>query len=317
MAPAILASFLGLAIFVTGCTGVPEGLKPVTGFEPERYLGKWYEIARLDHSFERHLSDVSATYTRMETGDIRVQNRGFNTQTGKWKKIEGRARFIESDTVGSLKVSFFGPFYGGYHIIELDKQGYRHAMVAGPSRSYLWILSRTKTMDNALFERLVAKAKGWGFDTTRLIEVAHTPLNSGPEFKGNNPVPSTSNRRKMITPCPDKPSCVSSLDMDKKCFVKPLMFEGDMAEAHQRLLTILSEFGRAQVIVSEKNFIQAEFVSAVFGFVDDVEFYFDNRQKSIQVKSASRVGFSDLGVNRRRVEKIRKLMNEGDNDENR
>ena len=200
MAPAILASFLGLAIFVTGCTGVPEGLKPVTGFEPERYLGKWYEIARLDHSFERHLSDVSATYTRMETGDIRVQNRGFNTQTGKWKKIEGRARFIESDTVGSLKVSFFGPFYGGYHIIELDKQGYRHAMVAGPSRSYLWILSRTKTMDNTLFERLVAKAKCWGFDTTRLIEEAHTPLNSGPEFKRKNPYPTTSNQRKIITP---------------------------------------------------------------------------------------------------------------------
>ncbi len=316
MTHAIVASFLGMAIFVTGCTGVPNGLKPVTDFEPDRYLGKWYEIARLDHSFERNLSNVSATYTQMETGDIRVQNRGFNTQTGKWKEIEGRARFIERNTVGSLKVSFFGPFYGGYHIIELDKQGYRHAMVAGPSRSYLWILSRTEAMDNALFERLVAKAKGWGFDTTRLIEVTHTLSNNGPEYKDNNPVPSTSNQRKMITPCPDKPSCVSSVDMDKKHFVQPLLFEGDMADAHQRLLTILSEFGRVQVIVSEKNFIQAEFVSSVFGFVDDVEFYFDDRQKSIQVKSASRVGFSDLGVNRRRVEKIRKLMNERGNDEN-
>ena len=84
-----IASFLGLAIFITGCTGIPDGLEAVTGFEPERYLGKWYEIARLDHSFERNLSNVSASYTPGENGDIRVQNRGFNAKTGAWKQVKG------------------------------------------------------------------------------------------------------------------------------------------------------------------------------------------------------------------------------------
>ena len=143
---------------------------------------------------------MSAPLTRERKGNIRVLNRGFNSKTGIWKQIEGRARFLENDSVGSLKVSFFGPFYGGYHIIDLDQKNYSYAMVAGPSRSYLWILSRTETMDNALFERLVAKAKGWGFDTTRLTEVTHALSNNGPEYKDKNPVPSTSNQRKMITP---------------------------------------------------------------------------------------------------------------------
>mgnify|MGYP001829060870 CR=1 FL=1 len=169
----IIASILGVATILTGCTGIPEGLAPVTGFEPDRYLGKWYEIARLDHSFERNMSNVSATYTRGENADIQVQNRGFNTKNDKWKQIEGRARLIGSDTVGSLKVSFFGPFYGGYHIIELDKQNYNYSMVAGPSRSYLWILSRSKMLDESIYAELVSKASELGFDTKQLIKVEH------------------------------------------------------------------------------------------------------------------------------------------------
>lgn len=168
---------LSIIILVTtsilGCTGIPDNLKPVNGFEADRYLGKWYEIARLNHSFEKNLSNVSATYTRAENGEIRVLNKGYNVKTGEWKQIEGLARFIGSETVGSLKVSFFGPFYGGYHIIALDKQNYSYSMVAGPSRSYLWILSRTTTLDDAIYEDLVTKANGWGFDTAKLIEVEH------------------------------------------------------------------------------------------------------------------------------------------------
>jgi len=192
MTRVILTLFLVTAIFFTGCTGVPKGLKPVTDFEPDRYLGKWYEIARLDHSFERNLSNVSATYKKKVNGDIRVQNRGFNIKTGEWKEIEGNARFIENNTVGSLKVSFFGPFYGGYHVIALDRQNYSYAMVSGPSRSYLWILSRTETMDSAHYAALVSKAKEWGFNTTSLIEVAHTPAGNGSKRKKNNQVPSVS-----------------------------------------------------------------------------------------------------------------------------
>lgn len=164
---------LGCMGIFTGCTGIPQGLEPVSDFDVTRYLGKWYEIARLDHSFERNLNNVSATYTQTEKGHIRVLNRGYNYKTGKWKQIEGKALFLASDNVGSLKVTFFGPFYGGYHVIALDKINYSYAMVAGPNRSYLWILSRSASMDDAIYTRLVSTAKAWGFDTAKLIKVTH------------------------------------------------------------------------------------------------------------------------------------------------
>lgn len=173
MSRAILASIFWLATAAIGCTGIPEGLEPVSDFEPDRYMGKWYEIARLDHSFERNLSNVSATYTRGDNGDIRVTNRGYNAQTGTWKQIEGRARFLDGENVGSLKVSFFWPFYGGYHIIALDRQTYNYAVVAGPKRSYLWILSRNRTLEEPIYKKLVAQADAWGFDTDQLIKVEH------------------------------------------------------------------------------------------------------------------------------------------------
>jgi len=162
-----------VATTVLGCTGVPKGLEPVSGFDGDRYLGKWYEIARLDHSFERNLSNVSAMYTANEKGVIAVTNRGYNEKADKWKQIEGRARFIGDNTVGSLKVSFFGPFYGGYHVIALDKENYSYAMVAGPNLSYLWILSRSTSLDETILSDLTDKAAEWGFKTTELIVVKH------------------------------------------------------------------------------------------------------------------------------------------------
>lgn len=167
---ALTVGFLVL-LLLSSCTGVPEGLEPVTGFEADRYLGKWFEIARLDHSFERDLSNVTAHYSREEGGEIVVINRGFNGKTGEWKEIEGHARFIKNESVGSLKVSFFGPFYGGYHIIALDKENYAYAMVAGPNRSYLWILARDKTLKPKTLSDLVSRAKQWGFETEELIYV--------------------------------------------------------------------------------------------------------------------------------------------------
>jgi len=167
----------GLAI-LTGCTGIPEGLKPITDFDSDRYLGKWYEIARLDHPFERGLSHVTATYSKGADGAIVVDNKGFDSKTGTWKEVKGKARFIESSRIGSLKVSFFGPFYGGYHIIALDKENYAYSMVAGPSRSYLWILSRTPSMDETVYASLLKLAEEWGFDTSALIRVSHNALAS-------------------------------------------------------------------------------------------------------------------------------------------
>jgi uncharacterized protein (DUF1499 family) len=113
-----------------------------------------------------------------------------------------------------------------------------------------------------------------------------------------------------MTPCPKTPNCVSSVDTDSKHFIQPLQFVGKASEAHERLLKILYSLKRVRVVASGEDFIRAEFVSAIFRFVDDVEFYLDDRNKVIHVKSASRVGYSDLGVNRPRVENLRKRFGE-------
>ena len=160
------------ALLLGGCaTAPPPGLQPVTGFDIERYLGRWHEIARLDHAFERGMSDVSADYERQEDGSIKVINRGYDTRRQTWKQAIGRALFIGEPTRGSLKVSFFGPFYGGYHVIALDQPDYRWSLVAGPDRDYLWILAREKTLPEAIRRQLVDQAGAQGFATERLIWV--------------------------------------------------------------------------------------------------------------------------------------------------
>lgn len=166
----ILCSF-----FFAGCSAVsvPEGIETVNDFDLNRYLGKWYEIARLDHSFERGLEKVSAEYQLREDGGVRVINRGFNVSKNKWKDIEGKAYFTGDSKKGELKVSFFGPFYGAYNIIELDKAGYTYSLVCGPDRSYLWILARTPDPDKKIIERLIQKAAASGFNTEGLIFVNH------------------------------------------------------------------------------------------------------------------------------------------------
>lgn len=164
--------WLALLLLLTGCAvAPPEGVTPVTGFELNRYLGQWYEIARLDHSFERGLSHVSATYSLRDDGGVRVLNRGYDDPAGRWKEAEGRAYFIGEPTVGSLKVSFFGPFYGGYHLIALDREHYSWVMISGPSRDYLWILARDRQLPPAVWEALLKQAKALGFATEQLITV--------------------------------------------------------------------------------------------------------------------------------------------------
>ena len=108
-------------ILLAGCLGLPDSVTPVKDFEVQKYLGKWYEIARLDHSFERGLEQVTAEYSLREDGGIRVRNRGFSTEKDQWQEAEGKAYFVSDETEGYLKVSFFGPFYGSYVIFELDK----------------------------------------------------------------------------------------------------------------------------------------------------------------------------------------------------
>lgn len=160
-------------LLLSGCVGVPKGIAPVSGFDVNRYMGKWYEIARLDHRFERGLSHVSADYALANDGSVTVINKGYDAQKDQWKEARGRALFVGSDTVGQLKVSFFGPFYGGYNVIALDKDHYQYALVCGPDRSYLWILARSTTLPESVLKELLASAKSMGFDTDKLIFVAH------------------------------------------------------------------------------------------------------------------------------------------------
>ncbi len=156
---------------LSGCTSAPTGVQPVGGFVLDRYLGLWYEIARLDHSFERGLTDVTADYSPRDDGGVDVFNRGFDSDTAAWKEARGRAYFLDAPDTGSLKVSFFWPFYGGYHVMALDPD-YRWAMVAGPSHGYLWILARTPTLPDEVLDPLLQKARDAGFDLTGLIRVA-------------------------------------------------------------------------------------------------------------------------------------------------
>ena len=171
IAPAL--AVLGGLWLLAGCRpSTPEGIDPITGFDVERYMGRWYEIARLDHRFERGMDRVTAHYTLQRDGTVEVVNRGFETADAHWREARGKARFAGSPDVGALEVSFFGPFYGGYNIVDLDP-AYQYALIAGPDRSYLWILARMPQPPRKEIERLVARAASLGFDANALIFVDH------------------------------------------------------------------------------------------------------------------------------------------------
>lgn len=166
---------LPLLMGLGGCsTASPTGITVVSPFDIGRYMGQWYEIARLDHSFERNMSDVSARYRQQPDDSVEVVNRGYDNKRQVWREAVGRALFVGDPNRASLKVSFFRPFYGGYHVVELDQQGYRWAMVVGPDRDYLWILARDKELPVEVRDRLLRQAEELGIDTRQLIWVKHT-----------------------------------------------------------------------------------------------------------------------------------------------
>ena len=168
-------------VFLTSCmTEMPQAAKDsvLQSVDANQYLGTWYEIARLDHSFERGLEQVTANYSLEKDGSIKVVNRGYNTAKKEWKEAIGKALFVDpanadGTRTGRLKVSFFGPFYGAYNIIELDKPNYNYAMVSG-GLDYLWILSRTPQFSDAKKQELIARAKLLGYATDQLILVNQT-----------------------------------------------------------------------------------------------------------------------------------------------
>jgi apolipoprotein D and lipocalin family protein len=157
-------------LLASACTSVPEGIEPVQSFKVDRYLGKWYEIARLDHRFERGLSRVTADYELREAGGIRVINRGYSAEENAWEQAEGKAYFVADPNIAHLKVSFFGPFYGSYIVFELDDD-YQYAFISGPSREYLWLLAREPNVSEELKTHFVTVAEEKGFDVDSLIFV--------------------------------------------------------------------------------------------------------------------------------------------------
>lgn len=159
-----------VALGLSACASVPAGLTPVTNFDAERYLGRWYEIARYDHRFERGLSEVTADYQTRDDGKITVINRGYQAERDRWREARGRAKFIGERDVAHLGVSFFGPFFSSYVVFELDPD-YRYALVAGARRCCLWILAREPTLSPETLAHLRQRILAEGFDPDALIWV--------------------------------------------------------------------------------------------------------------------------------------------------
>jgi apolipoprotein D and lipocalin family protein len=162
-----------ITLYVGGCLGIPKGVSPVDKFDVNKYLGTWYEIARLDHSFERGLDRVTAEYSLRGDGGLRVINRGYSIADDKWKEAEGKAYFVKDRNQGYLRVSFFGPFYGSYVVFGLDKEHYQYAFITGPDTSYLWLLSRTPKVSQELVDSFIERSRVLGFHADGLIYVRH------------------------------------------------------------------------------------------------------------------------------------------------
>ncbi|MBW6491517.1 MAG: lipocalin family protein [Lentimicrobium sp.] len=162
---AVLAGFYS-------CATIPEGAVAVKPFDKEKYLGKWYEIARLDFKYEKNLDNTTAQYSLNKNGNIKVDNQGYNVVKKEWTQAIGKAKFVGDDNIALLKVSFFGPFYSGYNVIGLDEE-YKYALVAGASLKYLWILSRETSIPDEIRENYLKVAGKIGYNTNDLIWVKH------------------------------------------------------------------------------------------------------------------------------------------------
>lgn len=165
----LLGTLAVVAVSYASCrVSIPKGASAIKPFQKDRYLGKWYEIARMDFRFEKNLKNVTATYSLNDNGTIRVDNSGYDYVKNKWKQSIGKAKFVRSEDEARLKVSFFGPFYAGYNVIEID-EGYQYALVAGNNLDYLWILSRTKQIPQNIKTAYLKKAEELGFKTQELV----------------------------------------------------------------------------------------------------------------------------------------------------
>jgi len=161
-----------VALGLSARVSIPKGARAVKPFDIDRYLGKWYEIARLDFKFEKNLNNVTATYSLRDDGFIKVDNKGYNYVKKEWKQNIGKAKFTCDEDEARLKVSFFGPFYAAYNVIAID-ENYRYALVAGKNLNYLWILSRERTIPTAIQTAYLKQAQNLGYDLSDLVWGKH------------------------------------------------------------------------------------------------------------------------------------------------
>lgn len=183
--PLLFILFFLCSCIASCCADTPENVAVsemtiIDGIDASQFLGTWYEIARLDHSYERGLDNVTTHYERHKDGSLSVINKGFNRQDEEWNTTEGTANFVEAanaDTtyLGKLKISFPHLSNSAYNIIALDKVYYNYMMVSGKKKETLWILSRTPELTYPIKQHLVSQARGLGFATDELIYVNQNP----------------------------------------------------------------------------------------------------------------------------------------------
>ncbi len=171
--PAVIA----IGMLISGCippfSAAPPPVPTVSSLDIQRYVGKWYEIARLPHRFEKNMEEVTATYTLNRDGTIRVINKGFDTQKHRWRQATAKAWRPDPQRPGHLRVRFFWPFTADYNVIAIDEVHYQWAMVTSSSKKYLWILAREPAMDEARYLDLVNRARQMGFSVDDLHRVRH------------------------------------------------------------------------------------------------------------------------------------------------
>ncbi|MBP4137493.1 lipocalin family protein [Flavobacterium geliluteum] len=169
--PALVGAGVAIALYSCKAT-IPKKAAAVTNFDISKYLGKWFEIARLDFKYEKGLSNVTAEYSLNDNGTLKVDNKGYDVRKDKWEQSIGKAKFVKKDNVGMLKVSFFGPFYAGYNVIAVD-ENYKYALVVGENLKYMWILSRETTMPESVKADFLIKAQDIGYNVSDLVWVQH------------------------------------------------------------------------------------------------------------------------------------------------
>lgn len=157
---------------LAGCATIPDNTTAVSNFELDRYLGKWYEIARMDFRFEKNMDNTTAEYSLDKNGRVKVVNSGYDYVKNEYKSAEGKAKFRGQSDIAELEVSFFGPFYSAYNVIALDSE-YKYALVAGKNTDYLWILSRTTDIPEEVKQEYLSIAVNAGYDISKLVWVEH------------------------------------------------------------------------------------------------------------------------------------------------